>query len=272
VVVGLVVRNVVLARCVADHWPDTARACMALASTIDELRACGSKLTREQATALTADFDEAATVPVASAAPVAPASTSTAPAGPTSTTDGSAAASTAAPCAQVADHARSLVHGFGAKATAVDGLVMRSIVLARCVADHWPDTARACMAVAPTIDELRACGSKLTPEQATALTADFDQAEDALSVEVHRSKGATPAMENHPVLILNIAADGAVTVAGKPFDDAGIDKLFHAVFLHDPKTEVVLRADRGASHRRVVVVMERAKAAGLTHLAIGTAR
>ena len=39
----------------------------------------------------------------------------------------------------------------------------------------------------------------------------------------------------------------------------------------DKTTQVVLKADKGVAHGRVVNLMERAKEAGLTRLAIGTA-
>ena len=49
------------------------------------------------------------------------------------------------------------------------------------------------------------------------------------------------------------------------------DTLFRAAVVKDKNTQVVLPADKGAAHGRVVDIMERAKAAGLTKLAIGTA-
>ena len=52
--------------------------------------------------------------------------------------------------------------------------------------------------------------------------------------------------------------------------DAEIDGLFRTAFARDKTTQVVLKADKGVAHGRVVNIMERAKAAGLTRLAIGT--
>jgi biopolymer transport protein ExbD len=71
-------------------------------------------------------------------------------------------------------------------------------------------------------------------------------------------------------LVLLVPIDGAVNVAGKSYQDNELDNLFRAAFQHDKTTQVVLKADKGVAHGRVVNLMERAKAAGLTKLAIGT--
>lgn len=71
-------------------------------------------------------------------------------------------------------------------------------------------------------------------------------------------------------LVLVIPISGDVSVGGKIMRDDQLDAVFHAAFQRDKGTQVVLKADRGVAHGRVVNIMERAKEAGLTHLAIGT--
>ena len=71
-------------------------------------------------------------------------------------------------------------------------------------------------------------------------------------------------------LVLIIPISGEVSVGGKLMKDDQLDAVFHAAFQKDKGTQVVLKADRGVAHGRVVNIMERAKQAGLTHLAIGT--
>ena len=71
-------------------------------------------------------------------------------------------------------------------------------------------------------------------------------------------------------LVLVIPLSGDVSVGGKQMHDDQLDAVFHAAFQRDKATQVVLKADRGVAHGRVVNIMERAKQAGLTHLAIGT--
>jgi biopolymer transport protein ExbD len=71
-------------------------------------------------------------------------------------------------------------------------------------------------------------------------------------------------------LVLVIPINGDVNVGGKSIPDGELDNLLRAAFSRDKTTQVVLKADKGVQHGRVVNIMERAKAAGLTRLAIGT--
>lgn len=71
-------------------------------------------------------------------------------------------------------------------------------------------------------------------------------------------------------LVITIPLQGDVDIGGKRIADGDIDNLFRAAFARDKNTQVVLKADKGVQHGRVVNIMERAKAAGLTRLAIGT--
>ena len=71
-------------------------------------------------------------------------------------------------------------------------------------------------------------------------------------------------------LVLVIPVNGDVFVGGKQMSSAELDNLFRAAFARDKTTQVVLKADKGVQHGIVVNIMEKAKAAGLTRLAIGT--
>jgi biopolymer transport protein ExbD len=71
-------------------------------------------------------------------------------------------------------------------------------------------------------------------------------------------------------LVLTVPLQGDVDVGGKRIPDTELDNLFRAAYARDKNTQVVLKADKGVQHGRVVNLMERAKQAGLTRLAIGT--
>jgi biopolymer transport protein ExbD len=77
-------------------------------------------------------------------------------------------------------------------------------------------------------------------------------------------------------LILDIPKDGDVYITTPTgpvqITDADLDKMLVKQFGVDKKTQVILRADKGVPHGRVVQVMEKAKAAGLSRLAIGTGK
>jgi len=100
-----------------------------------------------------------------------------------------------------------------------------------------------------------------------------DQAEQdkRSGLKVNLPSGAAQEIDpSKASLVLVIPVSGDVTVAGKVVTDTELDNLFRNAYAADKLTQVVLQADRGVAHGRVVNLMERAKHAGLTRLAIGT--
>ncbi len=67
-----------------------------------------------------------------------------------------------------------------------------------------------------------------------------------------------------------ILQDGRAVVGGKLLDDAALGQAFHDARVRDAETIVVFQADEGVPHGRVVQVMELARQAGLSRLAIAT--
>ena len=85
------------------------------------------------------------------------------------------------------------------------------------------------------------------------------------------SKPDAPKLDSaHAQLVITIDASNHTIVGGNVIDAQTLDELFGVTFADDPDTQVVIKAERSASHGAVVRVMERAKAAGLTHLAFGS--
>jgi biopolymer transport protein ExbD len=71
-------------------------------------------------------------------------------------------------------------------------------------------------------------------------------------------------------LTVAILADGRVVVGGKVLDAAALAAAFADARGRNPDTLVLFQADEGVPHGRVVEVMEQAREAGLTRLAIAT--
>src|SRR5262249_34511993 len=71
-----------------------------------------------------------------------------------------------------------------------------------------------------------------------------------------------------PALVLELPSTGRVYIGGRLFGDDELDRAFR-VAGRDSQTQVILRADRGIELGRVVRVMERARALGLSHVVIG---
>ena len=71
-------------------------------------------------------------------------------------------------------------------------------------------------------------------------------------------------------VIVAILPNGQIFVNDTEVDDKQLDNIFRSAFARDKNTQVVLKADAGVNHGRVVGVMEKAKQIGLTKLAIAT--
>ncbi len=70
-------------------------------------------------------------------------------------------------------------------------------------------------------------------------------------------------------LVVAVLADGRLVLGGDVVSEAELRQAFDAAHAESSDTMVVVQADEGVPHGKVVEVMELAKAAGLAQLAIG---
>lgn len=90
-----------------------------------------------------------------------------------------------------------------------------------------------------------------------------------IQVDLPRSSAQTVLSDDHDINVW-MTAEGAVFVDDVPVDSARLLQLFTAGARSDPNTLVVIKADAGVAHGRVVAVMDQARGVGLTRLAIAT--
>ena len=90
-------------------------------------------------------------------------------------------------------------------------------------------------------------------------------------VRVDLPKGAAREVHQQsrdfPVAILK---DGSTLVDGKIIDAEGLRERFKHLLKDSPEAQVIIQADAGTAHGKVVEVMELAKAVGIQRLAIAT--
>jgi len=90
-------------------------------------------------------------------------------------------------------------------------------------------------------------------------------------VRVDLPKGAAkelqPQAQDFPVAVLK---DGTVVTEGKAIELGALKERFQRLLQDSPDAQVIIQADAGVSHGRVVEVMETAKAVGIARLAIAT--
>ncbi len=108
-------------------------------------------------------------------------------------------------------------------------------------------------------------------KEKTAEAQEQSEVEKRSGLKVNLPQGQAQEIDpSKASLVIVIPLSGDVDVGGKLIPDAELENLFRAAFARDKNTQVVLKADKGVQHGRVVNLMERAKQAGLTRLAIGT--
>lgn len=98
--------------------------------------------------------------------------------------------------------------------------------------------------------------------------ASGNSAQGGLKVNLPKGGAAdvTPAANDLSVAVL---ADGRLVIAGDVVTLEELKKAFAEAKQKNPDTLVIVQADEGVPHGKVVEVMEEAKAAGLAQLAIG---
>jgi biopolymer transport protein ExbD len=90
-------------------------------------------------------------------------------------------------------------------------------------------------------------------------------------VKVNLPKGANQEIDpGAKSLVVSVTTNGQVMVQGQATTLDALDNVFRSAFAKDPTTQVIIEADQDVTHGTVVGVMERAKRAGLSRLAIAT--
>ncbi len=101
-------------------------------------------------------------------------------------------------------------------------------------------------------------------------TAIAEQAADKGGFKVSLPKSGKGDVGAARDLSVAILADGRVVVGGKVLEEAALEALFAESHRKNADTLVLVQADEGVPHGRVVAVMDQARRAGLARLAIAT--
>src|SRR5512137_1097812 len=90
-----------------------------------------------------------------------------------------------------------------------------------------------------------------------------------IKVSLPKGGQANAVKEVHDLAIA-VLADGRVVVQGKVVDEPSLKQILEKAASENPDTLVLVQADEGVAHGRVVAVMDLARRQGLPRLAIAT--
>ena len=76
--------------------------------------------------------------------------------------------------------------------------------------------------------------------------------------------------DTKPALVVSITAQGKIFVGGRLVEDKELDARFREVAAKDKDQPIAIEADKATPYGRVVEILDHAKAAGLTHIALAT--
>lgn len=112
-------------------------------------------------------------------------------------------------------------------------------------------------------------GASMASQSASAGSPEAGGEKSGVEVELPRggAQDVTPSNRDVSVAIL---ADGRVVIAGEEVRDDDLAAKLGAAHEAGNVSTLIVQADEGVPHGRVVLVMERAREAGFTKLAVAT--
>jgi biopolymer transport protein ExbD len=90
-----------------------------------------------------------------------------------------------------------------------------------------------------------------------------------IKVSLPKGGQANAVKEVHDLAIA-VLSDGRVVVQGKVVDEGSLKQILEKAHADNPETLVLVQADEGVAHGKVVAVMDMARRQGLPRLAIAT--
>jgi biopolymer transport protein ExbD len=89
-------------------------------------------------------------------------------------------------------------------------------------------------------------------------------------IQVERPDTTTADSQDDAAILIAISASDEIWIDRKERDPRSVRTVIERLHAENPKGSIVIQADEGSTHETLVVVMEAAKAAGVTNVAIAT--
>ena len=89
-------------------------------------------------------------------------------------------------------------------------------------------------------------------------------------IQVERPDAATAESQDDAAILIAISPTDEIWIDRKERDPRTVRSIIERLHAENPKGSIVIQADEGSTHETLVIVMEAAKAAGVTNVAIAS--
>ena len=89
-------------------------------------------------------------------------------------------------------------------------------------------------------------------------------------IQVERPDTTTAESQDDAAILIAISPTDEIWIDRKERDPRTVRSIIERLHAENPKGSIVIQADEGSTHETLVVVMEAAKAAGVTNVAIAS--
>ena len=89
-------------------------------------------------------------------------------------------------------------------------------------------------------------------------------------IQVERPDTVTADTQDDAAILIAISANDEIWIDRQERDPRAVRGIIERLHAENPKGSIVIQADEGSTHEMLVIVMEAAKAAGVTNVAIAS--
>ena len=89
-------------------------------------------------------------------------------------------------------------------------------------------------------------------------------------IEVERPNTTTADSQDDAAILIAISANDEIWIDREERDPRIVRSIIERLHAENPKGSIVIQADEGSTHETLVIVMEAAKSAGVTNVAIAS--
>jgi biopolymer transport protein ExbD len=89
-------------------------------------------------------------------------------------------------------------------------------------------------------------------------------------IQVERPDATTAESQDDAAILIAISPTDEIWIDRKERDPRSVRSIIERLHAENPKGSIVIQADEGSTHETLVIVMEAAKAAGVTNVAIAS--